>query len=96
MSARLFHELSALLPQAVISLVSKHAWHSQSFRGTQIVMSVVVAKDDHYMTTMDFERILPNHDFRSAGGLVADIAVTERMTADNESCLIVHALLLDD
>jgi hypothetical protein len=96
MSAQLFHELSALLPQAVISLISKHAWHSLSFRGTRIVLSVVVAKDDHYQTTAEFERILPSHDFRSAGGLVADIAVTERATADKESRLIVHALLLDD
>lgn len=96
MSAQLFHEISALLPQAVISLVSKHSWHSLSFRGTLIVLSVVVAKEGHYRITAEFERMLPSHDFRSAGGLVADIAVTERATADKESRLIVHALLIDN
>lgn len=96
MSARLFYELSAMLPQTEISLISKQAWHSLAMCGTQFVVSVVTAQDGHHEITAEFERMLPKHDFARGEGLVADIGVTHRTTTDKESRLIVHALLIED
>jgi hypothetical protein len=96
MTSKLIDELSTLLPQAEIGLVSKQAWHSLALGGQQFVLSVTIAQENHMAIAADFERKLPKHDFRAVGKLVADIAVTHSMTTDQESRLIVHALLLDD
>jgi hypothetical protein len=96
MSTELIYELSLLLPQAEIGLVSKQAWHSLARGGEQLVLSVTIGQDNHHAIAADFERTLPDHDFAAVGRLVADIAVTHKAATDRESRLTVHALLLDD
>jgi hypothetical protein len=95
MSCHLLRALSVLLPGGIICVVSRRPWHSLTFSGDQIELSAIIAGENHSKIAAEFDQMLSEHDFDLSGLLVADIAVTERTTGDQETRLIIHALLLD-
>jgi hypothetical protein len=95
MSCHLLPALSVLLPGGLIFVVSRRPWHSLTFSGEQVELSAIIAGESHSKIAAEFDQILSEHDFNPSGPLVADIAVTERTTRDQETHLVIHALLLD-
>lgn len=95
-SGALLRALRTLAPAADIRVIHERPWHSLTFSGAQICLSMQVA----HPTTQDFVRklstILSEHEFHVPGHIVADIAATQVVVADGAHCLIIDALLLDD
>ncbi|OYY70169.1 MAG: hypothetical protein B7Y00_05525 [Sphingomonadales bacterium 17-56-6] len=92
----LLRALRTLAPAADIRIMHQRPWHSITFSGAQICLSLQVA----HPTTQDFvsklSAILSEHEFHVPGHIVADIAVTHAVVADGAHCLIIDALLLDE
>jgi hypothetical protein len=95
MTCHLLRALSILLPDSVTRVISQRPWHSLSFSGQQVELSAIIAGESHWKRAAEFDRILSDHNFQLSDALVAEIAVTERVTGDQETRLIIHALLLD-
>jgi hypothetical protein len=88
--------LQTLLPDAVMSVTHERPWHSLTFTGVQLCLSVTLPGNPMEGRVAEFVRMLPGHEFRLAGQLVADVAVTEVIAHAGQSCLSIDALLLDD
>lgn len=95
MTCHLLRALSVLLPEGLICVISQRPWQSLTFSGEQIELLAIIVGENHTKKVAEFDQILSEHEFDLSGPLVADIAVTERTTGDNESRLTIHALLLD-
>lgn len=94
-AGRLLRALQPMLPEASFRIIHERPWHSLTFAGTQICISVQFAgvpadSVEHFMQR------LPDHEFDLSGQLVADIAVTEACLVTGEQSLVIHALVLDD
>ena len=92
----LLHTLRQLLPDAVWSVTHERPYCSLNLTGTQLRLSGTIARKDHHKAAAEYARILPEYEFNLGEQLVADIAVTEHVTDEAESRLIIHALLLGD
>lgn len=92
----LLHALRGILPDAEIRVIHERPWHSLTFSGAQICMSVVLRGDGHAAKAEALDQALPSHQFELQGQLVADIAVVERSGNDSETYLLIDALVLDD
>lgn len=95
-SLSLARALRKMLPDAEIAVVHARPWHSLTFSGTQICMSVALRDDGHAEKADALDRALPAHQFELCGQLVADIAIIERSDNDSETHLLIDALVLDD
>ena len=94
-SRSLVRVLQALLPQASIAILHERPWHSLTFSGAQICLSValpVTAAEQRSAIT----QLLENHEFSLPSQLVADIAITETAILGGTYRLIVDTLLLED
>ncbi len=91
----LVRALHALMPQASISILHERPWHSLTFSGAQICLSValpVTAAEPPSAVA----QLLEDHEFSLPSQLVADIAITETAIFDGQYRLIIDALLLED
>jgi hypothetical protein len=91
----LVRALQALMPQASIAILQERPWHSLTFSGAQICLSVALP-----MTAAEHRsavaQLLEDHEFSLPSQLVADIAITETAIFDGQFRLIIDALLLED
>ena len=91
----LVRALQALMPQASIAILHERPWHSLTFSGVQICLSValpITAAEQRSAVA----QLLEDHEFSLPSQLVADIAITETAIFDGQYRLIIEALLLED
>jgi hypothetical protein len=95
----LIHALRALIPAADISLLHARPWHSLTFSGTQIGLSVQMQDSGSHSDVEALSQLLAEHEFDLPDQIVADIVVNGPVTgavmAKGAQCLIIDALLLD-
>ena len=92
----LWRALRGILPDAEIRVIHERPWHSLTFFGAQICLSVALRGNNHASRAAAFDRTLPTREFHLRGQLVADIAVIERSGSDNETRMLIDALVLED
>lgn len=95
-SSGLLRRLHQLLPDSELSVVNERTWHSVTFSGVQVCISVILHSAQHADCATCFEQALPEHEFDLCGQLVADIAVIETVAGENQHRLMIDALILDD
>ena len=88
--------LQQLLPAATLSLIHERPWHSLTFSGVQVCISLVLPGVRHADIAARFADELPEYEFNLRGQLVADIAVLETVVSESQRRLMIDALLLDD
>ena len=94
-SRSLVRALQALMPQASIAILHERPWHSLTFSGAQICLSValpITAAEQRSALAQSLE----DYEFSLPSQLVADIAITEAAILGGQYRLIIHALLLED
>jgi hypothetical protein len=95
----LIQALRALIPAADISLLHERPWHSLTFSGTQIGLSVQMQDGAWHNDVEALSQLLAEHEFDLPDQIVADIVVAGPVTgavmAKGAQCLIIDALLLD-
>ena len=96
MSGCLFCKAIAnLLPGTVVARRVARDWHSATFSGQRLV--ITLHTDADHPALAEFVQTISDHEFALAGILVADIAVTAHSgNADGSTHLILEALLLDE
>ena len=94
-SRSLVRALQALTPQASITILHERPWHSLTFSGAQICLSVALPITAAEQRSA-FAQLLEDHEFSLPSQLVADIAITETAIFDGQFRLIIDALLLED
>lgn len=96
MSDYLLRTISALIPKPDITVIAEQPWYSLSFAGTQVSFKLILSGKGHAANATKFERQLSEQEFDIPNQLVANIAVAERIAEENQTRLIIDALLLDD
>jgi hypothetical protein len=94
-SRSLVRALQALIPQASIAILHERPWHSLTFSGAQICLSValpITAAEQRSALAQSLE----DYEFSLPSQLVADIAITEAAILGGQYRLIIDALLLED
>ena len=94
-SRGLVRALQALIPTASIAILHERPWHSLTFNGAQICLSValpITAAEQRSAVA----QLLDDYEFSLPSQLVADIAITETAIFGGQFRLIIDALLLDD
>ena len=94
-SRSLVRALQSLIPQASIAILHERPWHSLTFSGAQICLSValpITAEEQRSALAQSLE----DHEFSLPSQLVADIAITEAAILGGQYRLIIDALLLED
>jgi hypothetical protein len=94
-SRSLVRALQALTPQASITILHERPWHSLTFSGAQICLSVALPITAAEQRST-FAQLLEDHEFSLPSQLVADIAITEAAILGGQYRLIIDALLLED
>jgi hypothetical protein len=94
-SRALCNALRALFPAADISILHERPWHSLTFCGTQLCLSVHMQDGAWRGDVEALSQLLSEHEFDLPRQIVADIAVTGAVMAKGAACLIIDALLLD-
>ena len=94
-SRSLVRALQALMPQASIAILHERPWHSLTFCGAQICLSVALPETAAEQRSA-ITQLLENHEFSLPRQLVADIVITETAILGGTYRLIVDTLLLDD
>jgi hypothetical protein len=95
LSRSLVRALQTLMPHARITILHERPWHSLTFSGAQICLSValpITAAEQRSAVA----RLLEDHEFSLPSQLVADIAITETAILGGQYRLIIDALLLED
>lgn len=91
----LIHALRAIIPAADISILHTRPWHSLTFSGMQLCLSVQLQDGTWHGDVAALSQLLSEHEFDLPRQIVADIAITRAVTAQGGQCLIIDALLLD-
>jgi hypothetical protein len=94
-SRSLVRALQALMPQASIAILHERPWHSLTFSGAQICLSVALPITAAEQRSA-FAQLLEDHEFSLPSQLIADIAITDAAILGGQYRLIIHALLLED
>jgi hypothetical protein len=94
-SRSLVRALQALTPQASITILHERPWHSLTFSGAQICLSVALPITAAEQRSA-FAQLLEDHEFSLSSQLVADIAITETAILGGQYRLIIDALVLED
>ena len=94
-SRALRNALRAIIPAADISILHERPWHSLTFCGTQLCLSVQLQDGTWHSDADKLSQLLAEHEFDLPHQIVADIAVTQAVVTDGAMCLIIDALLLD-
>ena len=94
-SRGLVRALQALIPTASIAILHERPWHSLTFNGAQICLSValpITAAEQRSAVA----QLLDDYEFSLPSQLVADIAITETAIFDGQFRLIIDALVLEE
>lgn len=94
-SGPLLNALRALIPGADFSILHERPWHSLTFCGTQLCLSVHMHNGKSLANADALSQLLSEHEFTFPRQIVADIAVTHAVVAKGARCLIIDALLLE-
>ena len=94
-SHALHKALRAIIPVADISILHERPWHSLTFCGTQLCLSVHMQDGTWHDNAEALSQLLSEHEFHLPRQIVADIAVTQAVIAKGAMCLVIDALLLD-
>jgi len=94
-SGALIHALRAIIPAADFSILHARPWHSLTFSGMQIGLSVQLPEGTWHSDMAALSQLLSEHEFDLPRQIVADIGITRAVTAQGGQCLIIDALLLD-
>ena len=94
-SRSLVRALQALMPQASIAILHERPWHSLTFSGAQICLSVALPITAAEQRSA-FAQLLEDHEFSLPSQLIADIAITDAAILGGQYRLIIDALLLED
>jgi hypothetical protein len=98
-SGAFINALRAIIPAADIRILHERPWHSLTFSGTQIGLSVQMQDGTSHGNMAALSQMLAEHEFDLPCQIVADIAVTGTVTqpviAKGVTCLIIDALLLE-
>jgi hypothetical protein len=94
-SRALCNALRAFIPDADIRILHERPWHSLTFSGTQLCLSVHTQDGTWHGDVAALSQLLAEHEFDLPRQIVADIAVTRVVMAKGAMCLIIDALLLD-
>jgi hypothetical protein len=94
-SRSLVRALQALMPEASIAILHERPWHSLTFSGAQICLSVALPVTPAEQRSA-IVQLLENHEFSLPRQLVADIAISETAILGGQYRLIIDALLLED
>lgn len=92
----LLHALRQLLPAGTVSVIHERPWHSLTFSGVQVCISVILQSGTNAEFITRLAHVLPEYEFNLRNQLVADIAVIEMGTHEEPVRLMIDALLLDD
>ncbi|RDV06034.1 hypothetical protein DXH95_00850 [Sphingorhabdus pulchriflava] len=88
--------LIALLPEAEMLSRKTQAWHSATFSGERVVLTMKLSGANCRSRAAAFATALPDTEFALRRQLVADIAVCKTVIEDQSILLTIEALLLDD
>lgn len=91
----LIRALRQILPDAAIAIIHERPWHSLTFSGIQLCLSVTFC-DTYADYAAQFAGQLPELVFDLDRQLVADIAVIETASLTGKCRLLIDALILDD
>jgi len=94
-SGALINALRNIIPAADISILHERPWHSLTFSGTQIGLSVQYSDATWQSDVAALSQLLSEHEFDLPRQIVADIGVTHAVIDNGAQCLIIDALLLD-
>ena len=94
-SRSLVRALQALMPEARTTILHERPWHSLTFSGAQICLSVALPITAAEQRSA-FAQLLEDHEFSLPSQLVADIAITETAILGGQYRLIIDALVLED
>jgi hypothetical protein len=94
-SDALHKALRALFPAADISILHERPWHSLTFCGTQLCLSVQLQDGTWHGDVAALSLRLSEHEFDLPRQIVADIGITQAVIGKGGQCLIIDALLLD-
>lgn len=94
-SSKLIRALHQLVPDAALSLIDERQWHSITFSGVRICVSMTLSVGHPPDFVARFKDELPEMEFDLSGQLVADIAVTGGVNCEGKVGLVIDALLLD-
>jgi hypothetical protein len=88
--------LLAMLPDARLTGCKRSAWHSATFSGERVVVSLELQGPERDSAAEAFTKILPETEFQLRKQFVADISVSEQHALPGAIALTVEALLLDE
>ena len=94
-SGALINALRAIIPTADISILQERPWHSLTFSGTQIGLSVQYSDGPWQSDVAALSQLLSEYEFDLAHQIVAEIGVTQAVIGKGAQFLIIDALLLD-
>jgi hypothetical protein len=94
-SGALINALRNIIPAANISILHERPWHSLTFSGTQIGLSVQYSDGPRQSDVAALSQLLSEQEFDLPRQIVADIGVTQAVIDKGVQCLIIDALLLD-
>ena len=94
-SGALINALRNIIPAADISILHERPWHSLTFSGTQIGLSVQYSDATWQSDVAALSQLLSEQEFDLPRQIVADIGVTQAVIDKGAQCLIIDALLLD-
>lgn len=94
-SSGLIRALRQLVLGAALSVIDDQPWHSITFSGVRVCLSMRLPAGDQADFVSRFKSELPGIEFDLCGQLVADIEVIEEIICEDRIQLVISALLLD-
>ncbi|MEY3635532.1 MAG: hypothetical protein RLZZ61_1942 [Pseudomonadota bacterium] len=94
-SGAFINALRAIIPVADIGILHERPWHSLTFSGTQIGLSVHMQDGTWHGNVAALSQMLAEHEFDLPRHIVADIAISQAIMNQGAQCLIIDALVLD-
>jgi len=94
-SGALINALRAIIPTDDIRILQERPWHSLTFSGMQIALSVQYSDGTRHRDIETLSQLLSEHEFDLPGQIVADIGVTQAVIGKGTQCLFIDVLLLD-
>ena len=96
MKCALSQALLALLPDTKITARSERDWHSATFAGIRLRLTLVVPVTTQNSVIKEFCERLPEYEFDLRRRFVADIHIEQQSRlADGSTEIVIEALLID-
>lgn len=92
----LVQALQQMLPGSAIRVTNERPWHSLTFSGIQIGISVELSEVHDADFAARFAKALPENEFELRRQWVADIVAVQTSADGQRDRLVIDALLLED